>query len=126
MQFLKLQLTACIVLGLLCTVLSHAQKIDGKNYTIQKKISGSKGAVVSAHPLASMVGVNILKQGGNAFDAAIATQLVLAVVYPGAGNIGGGGFMVAHLNNGKNISLDYRENLPKPAAICTWIRMVNR
>lgn len=54
----------------------------------------------------------ILKQGGNAIDAAIATQLALAVVYPGAGNIGGGGFLVAHLQNGKNISIDYREKAP--------------
>ena len=67
------------------------------SYTTQKKILVTHGAVVSAHPLASQVGVSILQQGGNAFDAAIATQLALAVVYPAAGNIGGGGFMVAHL-----------------------------
>lgn len=65
-----------------------------------------------------MVGLDILKQGGNAFDAAIATQLALAVVYPAAGNIGGGGFMVAHLKNGSNICLDYREKRrPGPAGI---------
>ena len=89
-----------------------AQTINPFKYSIQKKINCSKGAVVSAHPLASQVGLSILKQGGNAFDAAIATQLALAVVYPGAGNIGGGGFMIAHLKNGKNISLDYREKAP--------------
>ena len=98
-----------------CTICTQAQTINGKSYTIQKKISCSKGAVVSAHPLASLVGVDILKKGGNAIDAAIATQLALAVVYPGAGNIGGGGFMIAHLNNGKNISLDYREKAPAKA-----------
>jgi len=59
-----------------------------------------------------MVGLEILKQGGNAFDAAIATQLALAVVYPGAGNIGGGGFLVAHTQKGKTISIDYREKAP--------------
>ena len=73
-----------------------SQIISPYQYSIQKKVTGNNGAVVSAHPLASKVGVNIFKQGGNAIDAAIATQLALAVVYPGAGNIGGGGFMVAH------------------------------
>ena len=92
-----------------------AQKTVSTNYTVQKNINCSKGAVVSAHPLASMAGLSILKKGGNAVDAAIATQLALAVVYPGAGNIGGGGFMVAHLKSGKNITLDYREKAPAKA-----------
>ncbi len=56
-----------------------------------------------------------MKQGGNAIDAAIATQLALAVVYPGAGNIGGGGFTVIRLANGTNITLDYREKAPATA-----------
>lgn len=93
---------------------SNAQ-INPYSYHSQKNITCSNGAVVSAHPLASKVGVDILKKGGNAIDAAIATQLALAVVYPGAGNIGGGGFMVAHLKNGKNITLDYREKAPHKA-----------
>jgi len=92
---------------------TNAQKT---NYTSQKTISCSKAAVVSAHPLASMVGLDILKKGGNAIDAAIATQLALAVVYPNAGNIGGGGFLVAHLKNSKNISIDYREKAPAKAS----------
>ena len=71
--------------------------------------------MVSAHPLASLAGIAMLKQGGNAVDAAIATQLALAVVYPGAGNLGGGGFFVAHLANEKNITIDFREKAPAAA-----------
>src|SRR6188474_1696623 len=86
--------------------------VDQYNYTTQKKIVCENGAVVSAHPLASKVGVAILKMGGNAVDAAIATQLALAVVYPNAGNLGGGGFMVARLKDGKLVAIDYREKAP--------------
>lgn len=89
--------------------------IDPFHYTIQKTQACSKAAVVSAHPLASMIGAAVLQQGGNAFDAAIATQLALAVVYPGAGNIGGGGFMMARRSNGQLIALDYREKAPAAA-----------
>ena len=68
--------------------------------------------VVSAHPLASKVGLEILKQGGNAVDAAVAVQFALAVVYPSAGNIGGGGFFVYRSNQGQFSSLDFREKAP--------------
>lgn len=84
-------------------------------YTVKKTATVTHGAVVSAHPLASSTGVAILRQGGNAFDAAIATQLALAVVYPAAGNIGGGGFMVAHRAAGANITIDFREKAPAAA-----------
>jgi len=97
-------------------VLQCTAQINPYSYHSQKKVVCTNGAVVSAHPLASKVGIIILKQGGNAVDAAIATQLALAIVYPGAGNIGGGGFMVAHLKNGKNIALDYREKAPGKAS----------
>ncbi len=72
----------------------------------------SEAMVVSAHPIASKVGRDILEKGGNAVDAAIAVQFALAVVYPSAGNIGGGGFMIIRLNSGKCYSLDYREKAP--------------
>lgn len=71
--------------------------------------------VVSAHPLASKVGVDILRKGGNAVDAAVAVQFALAVVYPAAGNIGGGGFMVVREKDGTNYTLDFREKAPAAA-----------
>lgn len=86
--------------------------LDPYHYTTHKRIIAENGAVVSAHPLASKVGVEIMKKGGNAVDAAIATQLALAVVYPNAGNLGGGGFFVARLSNGEFVSIDYREKAP--------------
>ena len=89
--------------------------VNPYQYTINKKVVAEKGAVASAHPLASKVGVEIMRQGGNAIDAAIATQFALAVVYPNAGNIGGGGFLVARLADGSTISLDYREMAPAAA-----------
>ena len=102
-----------------CACKSVNKSLSEKNYqysyTVTKKAEGKNGAVVSAHPLASRVGIGILKSGGNAFDAAIATQLALAVVYPNAGNLGGGGFLVASLPAGKTIALDYREMAPAAA-----------
>jgi gamma-glutamyltranspeptidase/glutathione hydrolase len=94
---------------------SKKSSIDPYKYSIQKKVIAGNGAVVSAHPLASKIGLDILKKGGNAIDAAIATQLALAVVYPQAGNLGGGGFMVARLSDGKEIAIDYREKAPGSA-----------
>jgi gamma-glutamyltranspeptidase / glutathione hydrolase len=93
----------------------RSYSIDPYRYSTTKKTIAQKGAVVSAHPLASKIGVAVMKNGGNAVDAAIATQLALAVVYPNAGNIGGGGFMVARLANGQTVALDYRETAPASA-----------
>lgn len=73
-------------------------------------------AVVTAHPEASKVGVAIIKRGGNAIDAAIAVQFALAVVYPNAGNIGGGGFLVYRGKGGDSDALDYREKAPEKAS----------
>ncbi|ALI98054.1 gamma-glutamyltranspeptidase [Rufibacter tibetensis] len=71
--------------------------------------------VVSAHPEASRIGLEILQKGGNAYDAAVATGFALAVAYPVAGNIGGGGFLVYRKQDGEIGTLDYREKAPKAA-----------
>ncbi len=73
---------------------------------------GQKGAVVSKNRIASEIGVGILKKGGNAIDAAVAAGFALSVTEPYAGNIGGGGFMIIHLNNGNSYSIDFRETAP--------------
>jgi gamma-glutamyltranspeptidase/glutathione hydrolase len=85
------------------------------HHSFSNFISFKNGVVSSADELASQIGIDVLKKGGNAIDAAVAVGFALAVVYPQAGNIGGGGFMVIHFANGKNIALDYREKAPSQA-----------
>ena len=87
----------------------HAQPVPVKNGYFKN------GVVVCASATAADIGANILREGGNAYDAAIATQLALAVVYPQAGNIGGGGFMVARNSSGELQALDFRERAPLAA-----------
>lgn len=98
-----------------CSKKTKEPSIDPFNYAIVKKVKGEKAAVVSAHPLASEVGKLILEKGGNAIDASIAMQYALAVVYPNAGNIGGGGFMVYYDKDGNNHTIDFREKAPLAA-----------
>ncbi len=78
-------------------------------------IAGKNGMVVSASELASKVGIEVLKKGGNAVDASVAVGFALAVTHPSAGNIGGGGFMVLRLNDGTSTTIDYREKAPGSA-----------
>lgn len=92
-------------LFLVSYLLSHAQK----------GLIAQKAMVVSARAEASAIGADIMKQGGNAFDAMVATQLALAVAYPYAGNISGGGFMVYRMHDGKTGTLDFREKAPMAA-----------
>lgn len=92
----------------------HPQ-INPYQYTVVKEQSFQKAAVTSAHPLASMVGAAMMKDGGNAYDAAIAVQFTLAVVFPGAGNIGGGGFLLSRNKAGVLMGIDFREAAPSKA-----------
>jgi gamma-glutamyltranspeptidase / glutathione hydrolase len=80
--------------------------------TLKRGLIKEKAMVVSARAEASEIGVAIMKKGGNAFDAMMATEMALAVTYPYAGNLGGGGFMVYRLANGDVGVLDYREKAP--------------
>jgi gamma-glutamyltranspeptidase / glutathione hydrolase len=80
-----------------------------------RPVAAEKGMVVSAQHLATEVGVDILRRGGNAIDAAIAVGYALAVVYPAAGNLGGGGFMTIRFADGRNTFLDFREKAPRAA-----------
>src|SRR3981081_3495622 len=93
----------------LCAATSSAQKASGR------ALSAPHGMVVSASSIASEAGRDVLAAGGNAVDAAIATGFALAVTYPAAGNIGGGGFMVIRFPDGRATTIDFREMAPKAA-----------
>ena len=104
-----------IILVLTILLLFYNCKTNSKKEKITGLIT-EKAMVVSAREEASKIGSDILKKGGNAYDAMVATQLALAVVYPVAGNIGGGGFMVYRTNEGKTGALDFREKAPLNAS----------
>ncbi len=100
----KLTLIFTIILLISCQV----------NEEIREQVGaiGDEAMVVSAHPIATKAGLEILRKGGNVFDAAVTTHFMLAVVYPRAGNIGGGGFAVTRQNDGTTACLDFREVAP--------------
>lgn len=104
-----------ILLSTVLLLISCGVKRDRPLYNIDKTATGEKAMVVTAHPMATIVGLDILRKGGNAFDAAIAVQFTLAVVYPVAGNIGGGGFMISRTKSGQTDALDFREKAPAVA-----------
>ena len=99
-----------LILSLLTTLI-----LVGTGAASTHPVHGQHAMVVSVHTIASQVGIEILREGGNAVDAAVATGFALAVVHPPAGNIGGGGFMLVRLADGKTHFLDYREKAPAAA-----------
>jgi len=98
---------AIVSIGVATTAPGHAASVA--------PVAAENGMVVTAQHLATMVGVDVLKRGGNAVDAAVAVGYALAVVYPAAGNLGGGGFMTIQLADGRKTFLDFRETAPKGA-----------
>ena len=89
-------------------------------------VAAEHGMVVSAQHLASKIGVEVLKKGGNAVDAAVAVGYALAVVYPAAGNLGGGGFMTLQLADGRKTFLDFREKAPLAATADMYLDQEGR
>ncbi|HAG15866.1 MAG TPA: gamma-glutamyltransferase [Bacteroidales bacterium] len=105
-----------ILLAFISFSCSNPQSRFSESSSKVQLVEAKNGMVATAHPLASKVGAQILEQGGNAFDAAVAVQFALAVVYPRAGNIAGGGFAVYRKANGETGSLDFREKAPQNAS----------
>lgn len=112
MSFVKKNLLICLLFPAFSLL---AQPLVPFPYQINKSVSTDSAMVVTAHPLATKVGLEILHLGGNAIDAAVAVHFALAVVYPQAGNIGGGGFLLYRSKTGVMDALDYREIAPAAA-----------
>lgn len=107
------------VIAALCVSTACTTSIENNPAAVEietaKTLTGLSAGVACAHPEAARIGARVLADGGNAVDAAVAMQWALAVCYPNAGNIGGGGFMVARNADGKAFTLDYRESAPAAA-----------
>ncbi|UPT68433.1 MAG: gamma-glutamyltransferase [Sphingobacteriales bacterium JAD_PAG50586_3] len=107
-----------ILLLLICNTIGVLQGQKPVNYSYARKqlVVKDKSMVVTAHPQATQIGLQVLKKGGNAVDAAVAVHFALAVCYPTAGNIGGGGFALYRKADGAFDMLDYRETAPAKAS----------
>src|SRR5712672_2374817 len=120
-----------LTLAIICGGPSNAQEGRRGFYTppapgTYHAVPGEFGMVVAQEKLAAQIGADILRQGGNAVDAAVAVGFAMAVTYPRAGNIGGGGFMVIHLaaathKPAQNIAIDYRETAPAATTRDTFL-----
>src|SRR5438045_6347987 len=104
------------------TAAEYKERIESEAAWPKQAVRGAHGMVATDEELASRAGVEILQKGGNAIDAAVATAFALAVVEPAAGNIGGGGFMLVRMADGRTSFLDYREVAPAKATRDMYIK----
>lgn len=103
----RLSLLSLVIIAVACQP-EQAERYQG--------LVADSAMVVCAHPVAAQIGIDIIRKGGNAVDAAVAVQLALTIAFPEAGNIGGGGFMIVREPNGKTAALDFREKAPASAS----------
>jgi gamma-glutamyltranspeptidase/glutathione hydrolase len=108
------------VLSVLPPATAQERTQNALPYMSEQPVRGRHGMVVSVHHLASDAGLEVLREGGNAVDAAVATGFALAVVHPIAGNLGGGGFLLLRTRDGKSTFIDYREKAPLAATVTMY------
>src|SRR6476659_11329762 len=112
--------TIAVLLSITASFVVNRQTLPTVFAASRDPVRARHGVVASTNEVASQVGVDIMKRGGNAVDAAIAVAFALAVTHPAAGNLGGGGFMMARVGNA-NAAIDYRETAPGAATATMYL-----
>jgi gamma-glutamyltranspeptidase/glutathione hydrolase len=123
LKLFALRRFACFALAITVTLplVAHGDERAGDAIAPMPGVAAHGGMVVAQEARAAQIGADILKNGGNAIDAAVAVGFALAVSYPRAGNIGGGGFMVLHLADGNDTTIDYRETAPAGIGVNSFL-----
>ncbi|HWX85294.1 MAG TPA: gamma-glutamyltransferase, partial [Xanthobacteraceae bacterium] len=110
---LRNRITLALIALLVLPLLARGEDRAAPEIGHAPAVAAAQGMVVAQEALAARIGVDILQKGGNAVDAAVAVGFAMAVTYPRAGNLGGGGFMVIHRAGGEDTTIDYRETAPQ-------------